>query len=189
MLLCPFPRSSWCAAERLNLSASRRSWLRCAERQLPLMGFKDPPLHRTSAWLAPVRGVSTASLRRVAAMRLALPLSSFLRPQRLLPSIRLSDVSIARADRGVRVVLSSPASRQLWTLQHASPFEVFPSPPAASILTPSSACTVSGFTADCSPLVVGPLPPPLRIAALRGCASATSGSCSGGESVAPSPKR
>jgi hypothetical protein len=79
----------------------------------------------------------------------------------------------------------SPAFQQLEALRHAMPFKVFPSPPAAPYLRPSSACTVSGFTVGRSPLVVGPLPPPLRLATLRDCASATSGCCSGGESVAP----
>ncbi len=46
---------------------------------------------------------------------------------------------------------------------------MFPSPPAASCLTPLAACTAPGFTAGGSPLAVGSRPPPLRIAALRGC--------------------
>ena len=50
-----------------------------------------------------------------------------------------------------------------------SPFEVFPSPPAASLLTPLAAFTAPGFMAGGSPLAVGSRPPPLRIAALRGC--------------------
>jgi hypothetical protein len=106
------------AREAFVLSAENQSlcWATCAMPWHPSLtsspGISSCPPVVLPSVRRPFFGVSTASLRRAAAMRLAPPLSSFQRPQRRSPVSRLVSVAAHRADPGVRVVWSPSASRR-----------------------------------------------------------------------------